>query len=254
MWLHIKHLYFMRNIQFQCSFKRLLINAIVLLFVTCIFTSPCFCQFADLPQDAKTLDIGFSGDDALQTLTLTCVIPLKNINGWTGVFGSRGTGNEGVITEIAKGRIQGGIRIKTFGIEVFTDFERNISKGTALTFQIGSYIRPGIYEKGTLRISGGIGYFLENVQPHKNLTIRKFDPTSFRWLGFTSIGWQNLNVSMKYSPEVGFKNFKYSAEPAFTVTLTSRLGLRLSGSLSYNSKPLTENLHYKYLSILRIKL
>ena len=104
MWLHIKHLYFMRHIRFQCSFKRLLINAIVLLFVTCIFTSPCFCQFADLPQDAKTLDIGFSGDDALQTLTLTCVIPLKNINGWTGVFGSRGSGNEGVITEIAKGR------------------------------------------------------------------------------------------------------------------------------------------------------
>lgn len=244
----------MWNIRSQYSCRKQPIGAIVLFFSTFIFTSSCFCQFADLPQDAKTVDIGFSGDDALQTLTLTCVIPLKNINGWTGVFGSRGTGKEGVITEIAKGRIQGGVRFKTFGIELFTDFERNISKGTALTFQIGSYIRPGIYENGTLRISGGIGYFLENVQPHKNLTIKKFDPTQFRWLGFTSIGWQNLNVSMKYSPEVGFRNFKYSAEPAFTVTLTSRLGLRLSGSLSYNSKPLTENLHYKYLSILRIKL
>lgn len=215
---------------------------------------PCFCQFADLPQDAKTVDIGFSGDDALQTLTLTTVVPFKGINGWAGLFGSRGSGKEGVITEIVKGRIQGGVRVKTFGIEVFTDFERNISKGSALTFQIGGYLRPGIYEKGTLRISGGLGYFLENIQPHKDLTIRKFDPTSFRWLTFMSIGWQKINVAMKYSPEVGFKNFKYSAEPALTVNLTTRLGLRMSGSLSYNSQPLTEKLHYKYLTILRIRL
>lgn len=229
----------------------------IVLFV-CIFTFvsifPGFCQFADLPQDAKTVDIGFSGDDALQTLTLTAVVPFKGINGWAGVFGSRGTGKEGVITEIAKGRIQGGIRINTFGIEVFTDFERNISKGTALTFQIGGYFRPGIYENGTLRISGGLGYFLENIQPHKDLDIRQFDPTAFRWLSFSSIGWQNLNIAMKYSPEVGFKNYKFSTEPALTFNLTSRLGWRMSGSLSYNSEPLTEKFHYKYLTILRISL
>ncbi len=218
----------MWNIRSQYSCRKQPIAAIVLFFSTFIFASSCFCQFADLPQDAKTVDIGFSGDDALQTLTLTSVMPLKNINGWAGVFGSRGTGKEGVITEIAKGRIQGGVRIKTFGIELFTDFERNISKGTALTFQIGSYIRPGIYENGTLRISGGIGYFLENVQPHKNLTIKKFDPTQFRWLGFTSIGWENLNVSMKYSPEVGFRNFKYSAEPAFSIYCDVNLAFRVT--------------------------
>ena len=89
----------MCHLQYSC--RKQLIVAKILLLVTCIYTSPCFCQFADLPQDAKTVDIGVSGDDSLRTLTLTCVIPLKNINGWTGIFGSRGTGNEGVITEIA---------------------------------------------------------------------------------------------------------------------------------------------------------
>lgn len=238
---------------FSAKFKeRYKIAFASLLFV--LYVLPAYSQFADLPHDAKTVDIGVSGDDALQTLTLTTVVPFKNINGWLGIFGSRGSGKEGVISEIVKGRMQGGLRINTFGVEVFTDLERNISKGTALTFQIGSYIRPGIYEKGTLRISGGIGYFLENIQPYKDLTIRKFDPTTFRWLGFSSIGWRELNIALKFTPEVGFKNYKFLAEPALTLNLTSRLGLRLSGSLSYNSEPLTEKLHYKYLTILRIKL
>lgn len=224
-----------------------------LIFSIC-YVMPVYSQFADLPTDSKTVDIGISADDALQTFTLTAVMPFENINGWAGIFGSRGSGKEGVISEIVKGRMQGGLRIDTFGIEVFTDLERNITKGTALTLQIGSYIRPGIYEKGTLRISGGIGYFLENIQPYKDLTVRKFDPTTFRWLAFSSVGWRKLNIALKFTPEVGFKNFKFSAEPALTLNLTSRLGLRLSGSLSYNSEPLTEKLHYKYLTILRIRL
>lgn len=224
----------------------------VLILIT--FIQPAYSQFADIPQDTKTVDIGISGDDALQTFTLTAVAPFKNINGWAGIFGSRGTGRDGVISEIAKGRIQGGMRIQSYGIEVFTDLERNISKGTALTVQVGGYIRPGIYENGTLRISGGLGYFLENIQPYKDLTVRKFDPTSFRWLAFSSVGWRKLNIAMKYTPEVGFKNFKFSAEPALTFSLTSRLGLRLSGSTTFNSEPITENFHYKYLTILRFKL
>ena len=221
----------------------------------CIYNAiPVHSQFADLPTDAKTMDFGISGDGTSQTLSLTAVVPFKNINGWGGVFGSRASDEDGVHSEIIKARMQGGMRINKLGIEAFTDLERNISQGSALTSQIGSYIRPGIYEKGTLRISGGVGYFIENIQPRKGLTIRKFDPTSFRWLAFSSIGWKKLNVLLKFTPEVGFKNYRFSAEPAITFSLTARLGLRLSGSLAYNSEPLTENFNYKYLSILRITL
>ncbi|RKU06908.1 hypothetical protein C6501_18265 [Candidatus Poribacteria bacterium] len=219
-----------------------------------VFPMSAFCQFADLPTDAKTVDFGISGDSGSQTLSLTAVLPFKNINGWGGIFGSRASDEDGVDTEIIKAHLQGGMRINNFGIEAFTDLERNISQGSALTSQIGSYIRPGIYEKGTLRISGGIGYFIENIQPYKDLTLRKFDPTSFRWLAFSSIGWKKLNTVLKFTPEVGFKNYRFSAEPALTFNLTSRFGLRLSGSLTYNSAPLTDNLHYKYLSILRVTL
>ncbi|RKU27399.1 hypothetical protein C6497_11675 [Candidatus Poribacteria bacterium] len=234
--------------------NKIIIRIILLSIFLIIIEIPAYSQFADLPHDAKTLDLGIAGDDALQTITLTAVVPFKTINGWAGVFGSRGSGKEGVITEIAKGRIQGGMRIRTYGVEVFTDLERNITQGTALTVQIGGYIRPGIYEKGVLRISGGLGYFLENIQPYKDLTVRKFDPTSFRWLAFSSIGWRKLNISMKFTPQVGFQNFQYLAEPALTFNLTTRLGLRLSGSISYNSEPLTEKLHHKYLTIFRFKL
>ena len=230
--------------------------SLLLVGVTCLIlrTIPAYCQFADLPQDTKIVDIGVNGGPASQTLSLTAVVPIRRINGWTGIFGSRASGEGTVLSEIAKARAQGGFRIGTFGIEAFTDLERDIAKGTALTSQIGSYIRPGIYEKGTLRVSGGIGCFLENIQPHKDLVLRKFDPTTFRWLAFSSIGWQKLNTVLKFTPQIGFKNLQFSAEPAITFSLSTRLGLRLSGSVTYNSEPLTENWHYKYLSILRITL
>ena len=226
---------------------------IVLLFLM-VWAVPTYCQFADLPQDAKTVDIGVNGDGASQTLSLTAVVPLHWVNGWAGVFGSRASGEETVLSEIVKARVQGGFRIGTFGIEAFTDLERDITKGSALTSQIGSYIRPAIYENGTLRISGGIGAFLENIQPHDDLVLKKFDPTTFRWLAFSSVGWRRLNTVLKYTPEVGFKNFKFSAEPAITFSLSTRLRLRLSGSMTYNSEPLTEKWHYKYLSMVRVTL
>lgn len=225
----------------------------VLLF-SIFWAMPAYCQFADLPHDSKTVDIGVNGDGASQTLSITAVVPLRRLNGWVGVFSSRASGKEGALSEIVKARSQGGFRIGTFGIEGFTDLERDIAKGTALTSQIGSYIRPAIYENGTLRISGGIGCFLENIQPHKNIVLRKFDPTTFRWLAFSSIGWRELNTVLKFTPQIGFKNYQFSAEPAITLSLSTQLGLRLSGSVTYNSEPLTENWHYKYLSILRITL
>ena len=46
----------------------------------------------------------------------------------------------------------------------------------------------------------------------------------------------------------------FSAEPAITFTLSTRLSLRLSGSMIYNNEPLTEKWYYKYLSILRVTL
>ncbi len=233
--------------------KRLMlltISAICLM----LWTIPVYSQFADLPQDAKTVDIGVNGDGASQTLSLTAIVPLRRFNGWAGIFGSRASSETGVLSEILKARAQGGFRINTFGVEGFTDLERNITQGSALTSQIGFYIRPAIYEKGPLRVSGGIGCFLENIQPHRDLDLKTFDPTTFRWLAFSSVGWQKLNTVLKFTPEIGFKNFKFSAEPAITFNLVSRLGLRLSGAVTYNSEPLTENWHYKYLSILRITL
>ena len=226
----------------------------IVVFFLIVYTMPVYCQFADLPQDAKTVDIGMNGDGVSQTLSLTAVVPFPRMNGWAGIFGSRAASETEVLSEIVKARVQGGFRIGTFGVEAFTDLERNITKGSALTSQLGGYIRPAIYESGTLRISGGIGAFVENIQPHEDLVLKTFDPTTFRWLAFSSVGWRRLNTVLKFAPDVGFKNFKFSAEPAITFSLSTRLGLLLSGSITYNSEPLTEKWHYKYLSMLRITL
>ena len=94
----------------------------------------------------------------------------------------------------------------------------------------------------------------EDIQPHEYLMLRKFEPTAFRWLAFSSVGWRRLNTVLKFAPQVGFTNFKFSAEPAITLSLSNRLRLRLSGSMTYNSEPLTEKWHYTYLSTIRVTL
>ncbi len=93
------------------------------------YALPVYCQFADLPEDAKTVDIGVNGDGASQTFSLTAVVPIRRLNGWVGVFGSRASSEGEVLSEIAKARAQGGFRIGTFGIEGFTDLELTSSKG-----------------------------------------------------------------------------------------------------------------------------
>ena len=46
----------------------------------------------------------------------------------------------------------------------------------------------------------------------------------------------------------------FLGEPAITFILSTRLSLRLSSSITYNSEPLTEKWYYKYLSILHVTL
>lgn len=156
-----------------------LIVFVVLLSI--VFSIPAYSQFTDLPENVKSVDIGVSGNGVFQTLSVTGVMPLTNINGWAGFFGSRASGEEGVISEIVKFRVEGGVQIKKLEFEVFSYFERDITDGSALTAQVGGYIEPAKYKKGSLSVTANFGYFLETIQPFESLAIRKFDPTSFRW-------------------------------------------------------------------------
>ncbi|MCE2402488.1 hypothetical protein J4G08_16590 [Candidatus Poribacteria bacterium] len=227
---------------------------VFVVFSSIVFSIPSFSQFTDLPEDKKTVDLGVSGNGILQTFSLTTVLPISNINGWAGFFGSRAAGEEGVISEIIKLHIEGGIPINKVEFEIFSYLERNITDGTALTAQVGGSIELEKYKKGSLIISANFGYFLETIQPLENLSVRQFDPTSFRWLISSTVDWQKLNTELTFTPEIGFKNYRFCAEPTFTFDITTRLGLRLSGTFTYNSAPLTENLKYNYQSILRITL
>ena len=48
--------------------------------------------------------------------------------------------------------------------------------------------------------------------------------------------------------------YRMNFRSAITFSVSTRLRLRLSGSMTYNSEPLTEKWHYKYLSMLRVTL
>ncbi len=223
-------------------------------FLSIIHASPVFSQFTKLPKSKKLIDLGVAGNGVSQTLSLTTVFPMSKLKGWAGFFGSRVSSEEGVISETVKFHIESAVKIKKVDLEVFSYFERNITRGTALTAQVGGTIEPSNYNNDSLNISAEIGYFLETIQPFENLAIRNFDPTSFRWLISSTVDWKNLNAEFKFTPEIGFKDYRICAEPTLTFDLSDRFGLRFTGTITYNSAPLTENLEYDYLSVLRITL
>ena len=237
---------------FYCVLNKSLF-AYVVLFLFFILL-PVYGQFTDLPEDQKTVDIGVTGDSTHRTITLTAVIPVANINGWAGFFGSRSSGEDGVHSEIVKFHVESIIDVKVLELEAFSYFERNMMDGSALTAQVGGTIQPGEYKKGSLSISTNFGYFLETIRPFEELKVRQFDPTAFRWLVSSTLDWNKINTELTFTPEIGFKNYRICAEPAVTFDLSSRLGFRVSGTVTYNSQPLTDNLQYIYLSILRITL
>ncbi|MCG9127267.1 hypothetical protein JT359_06645 [Candidatus Poribacteria bacterium] len=215
---------------------------------------PVYGQFTDLPSDQKTVDIGVTGDKTNRTVTLTAVVPVTKFNGWAGFFGSRSSSEEGVHSEIVKLHIESLIDVKLLELEAFSYFERNMLDGSALTAQVGGTIQPGEYKNGSLSISANFGYFLETIRPFEEFKVRQFDPTAFRWLVTSTLDWNKVNTELTFTPEIGFKNYRICAEPTVTFDLTNNFGIRVSGTVTYNSEPLTDNLQYVYLSTLRITL
>ncbi len=236
----------------DCVLKKSILAFIV--FLLFFISLPVYGQFTDLPEDQNTVDIGVTGDSNHRTVTLTAVVPVTNINGWAGFFGSRSSGENGVHSEIVKLHVESIINVKELELEAFSYFERNLMDGSALTAQVGGTIQPGEYKKGSLSISANFGYFLETIRPFEELKIRQFDPTAFRWLVSSTLDWNKINTELTFTPEIGFKNYRICAEPAVTFDLSDRFGFRVSGTVTYNSEPLTDNLQYIYLSILRITL
>ena len=205
-----------------------------------VLVIPASAQFADIPLDETSVVIGVSGDSTSRSTSATGVLPLPKINGWLGVHGLQSTADQNVLSEYLKAHVQGGFRYHGFGIEAFLDGERNLLAGTAFQSQVGLFVRPGIYEKHNLRISGGFGNFLENTQARAELGLTETDPTVVRWLAFASIGWRGISTVIKLTPHISFDDFQVAAEPAVTYELAENISLGLQGRLAYDSDPLTE--------------
>lgn len=210
-------------------------------------------QFADIPLDEISVSLGVSGDSESRSTAATGILPLSKINGWLGVHGLQSTADQNVLSEYLKAHVQGGVRYQGLGIEAFLNAERNLLAGTAFQSQVGLFVRPGIYEKHRLRVSGGFGNFLENTQARAELGLTETDPTVVRWLAFASIGWRGISVLIKLTPHIQFDDFQFAAEPAVTFELAENISLGLQGRLAYDSDPLTaKKFQTAYLLVSRV--
>ena len=177
-----------------------------LLVATLLFSFGASAQFSDLVTDNPSVTFSMAGQNTTQTTALTGVLPIKDANGWAGIYASRQIVEGTVVDEVYVGHVQGGFRISGFGIEGFTELQRNMMQGDRL--RIGYFGRPGIYEVAGGRISGGFGNFSENAEVLDELDKKEDAETSFGWLAFVSGHWSlyglNLGATVRYLPELDF--------------------------------------------------
>jgi len=218
-----------------------------------ILIANCACgQFADIPSDEKTVAIGISGDRGSQTHAATAVVPLQSINGWIGVHGIQTLSDQDVISEIYKARVQGGLRLFNVGLDGFLDTERNKQAGTSLQTQIGYFFRPAVYQTEHLRISGGVGNFVENTQARKELKLKSKEEIDVRWIAFASVGYRGITTLIKITPEIALDDFEFSLDPSIDFELSENVSLGTKARLSYESQPLTESWQVGYSAVLKL--
>jgi len=226
----------------------------VLLTLLILLSGPAFGQFSDIATDTRAVNLGVSGDRGSQTHTATVVVPVDGIRGWLGLHGLQSVGDGDVLSEILKARVQGGTVVSGIGIEGFIDAESNYQSGKALQSQFGYFIRPGIYKRGGLKLSGGVGNFLENIQAREELGLEADDPTSVRWIGFVSINFYGLASVIRLTPDISLDDFQFSLDPSIDFKVGARASLGIQGRVSYESDPLTEPWQGHYALVLRLLL
>ena len=204
-----------------------------------LFTShnPSSAQFGDTPHDEGiTVDLGLAGDRDSQNESITAVLPVPAINGWLGIHGLRTVGNGEVLSEVARGHIQGGGNIGKLGLEGFIDAERNKAKGSDLSTEVGAFVRLGTHRRGNLRVSGGIGNYLENVDLREELGIED-EGTINRWLGFASFDYSQLSGLLKFTPRSDFSDTQGSLELNLQIELKENISLLLRSGTEAHSDP-----------------
>ena len=229
-----------------------LVYVLLLLLISCTANA----QYADLPHDKAQWSLAVSGSSDNSAFGSTLVVPLsgKKFTGWAGTYTHQIIADNKIQSQVINAHAQGGIRWHNLGIEAFTDYESNYQKGLDSAVQIGLFVRPGIYEQGVTRISGGFGNFLENQNVREDLELIETDSTVSRWLAYSSIHFGRFSMLTKINPHWAFEDIQMSFEPVIAFDLTNQTSISFTGQLEYDSKPITQAWHMLYMLSLGVSM
>ena len=233
-------------------FKRFF--SILLIFAVALIPTVVNAQFEDKPTGDLIVDVGLSQDALSSTRLLTAIVPITDDGStWAGFHYDQNIAEDVVVSEYVRSRLQGEFTYRDIGIAAYFDVERNKRLGISLQPSLGWFLRPGVYDNGTVRVSGGLGTFVVNTQVREELGLDIADPTVLRLLGFASLEFYGVSALVSLTPKVNLDDFQLSVEPKYTIEVSDRFSVGLSGRLGYVTDPITDtNLDWSWSAIGRI--
>ena len=212
-----------------------------------LFTATAFSQYSDLPHDKNQFNLGFLKTGESTSLSTTLVLPVTGENGfkgWIGAYTAQSEASNAIIARTNNVHLQGGMHfasLDNLGVEGFIDISSDLVKGTDREIEVGAFLRPGIYENGAFRLSGGFGNFLESTDVRAELELTEADGTVSRWLAYTSFHFGNLGVLAKATPHYRFEDFQCVVEGTLGFSLTGATSIRFHAKTEYDSEPITKS-------------
>ena len=229
--------------------------------ITMLMAIVAFTAFAqtEIPHDAVYVDAGMVADPSANSYSLGFATPIKSINGYATASLNQVRTDGELESEVALGHIQGGFNLGKTKLALFLDAERNLTKGTDLTTQIGMALKTQDFNVGPVSVNVGVGVLGENTQVNDEIKaeLDNTDELTPRILSSISVEYGLLSNTFWVMPNpVEFKgDIKVKATPSVMYQLKENVSLGLNGLAEYDTDPVSkEKLNWQLTSLLRFKL
>ena len=235
--------------RFEVSRIKALVFTAFLMAFSLFFVMGSDAQFSDIPHDKNQWNIGLFGNKESTNYNTTFLAPFRkdNVTGWAGTYASKVISGDDVLSERFNAHIEGGFSIKSLndlGLRAFVDFETTHQKTSQLQF--GLFVIPGVYERGKLKISGGVGNFLEDTNVRDDLGLKETDSVVSRLLVYSSFHFERFALLVRATPHINLSDFQLDIEPSYALKLSDNISLRFHCKMEYDSEPLDESFSTEY--------
>lgn len=214
----------------------------LILMMIAVMTAQAQLDTADTTDQNFTFSL--AGQNTNSIVGLTGVQPIGAINGHAGVFVSRQTAEDEVVSENVDVELVGGGKY----LELFFEGKRDLHRGITWESSVGYFVKPPALTVGSATFTAGAGNSSANTQVKEALKVEGDDAVAFNWIAFVQVDWWKTETTITAEPDIRFESVQVEAETSIAHSLDAHFAVGATVKGIYDSHPVTDGkTHSQYL-------